>query len=259
MKRWIKPVGWVLVTAGLIVLLSFVVREQSRVICREVAVNVDGNRPWCFVTVEDVKQHLSPMIDTLMDKPLSDWDVQVLEKRVKEMPAVFRAEVYSSIGGQLRVDVEQRRPIARLISNFGSQAYVDSTGTLMPVNRKWVAHLPVINGHLGGKLSYGKDISETDSTREGNLLNGVYKMAEFIHSSQFWKAQVQQIYVNENKSFECIPRVGNHTIVLGGAAELESKFKKLDLLYERGFSSEDWNRYSKIDLTYKDQIVCTLK
>jgi cell division protein FtsQ len=92
-------------------------------------------------------------------------------------------------------------------------------------------------------------------------------LADFIRHHEFWNAQVQQVFVNASGEMELIPRVGNHTIVLGdlegGQAgyekEMEEKFNKLFLFYREGLSKQGWDKYNTINLTFKDQIVCTKK
>ena len=56
--------------------------------------------------------------------------------------------------------------------------------------------------------------------------------------------------------FEFVPKIGG-TVVLGKAEDLESKLDKLELFYREGLNYTDWDRYSRIDLTYQDQIICT--
>ena len=65
-----------------------------------------------------------------------------------------------------------------------------------------------------------------------------------------------QLHINENKEVELIPRVGNHVILLGGEEEMEEKFEKLLLFYQKGIQQTGWNKYSIINLKYKNQLVC---
>ena len=78
-----------------------------------------------------------------------------------------------------------------------------------------------------------------------------------MEADEFWKAQIIQVKVLENGELELIPRVGNHTILLGTTDELELKFKKLKIFYEKGLSKTGWNEYSQINLKFDNQVVCT--
>ena len=54
-----------------------------------------------------------------------------------------------------------------------------------------------------------------------------------------------------------VPRIGPHIIILGSIDNYEAKFEKLWLFYTEGLKNVGWNQYLKINLKYKDQIVCS--
>ena len=88
-------------------------------------------------------------------------------------------------------------------------------------------------------------------------MRDIYKMALFIEEDPFWKAQVEQIWVDKDGEYKLTPRVGSHAIILGDADDLEGKFRKLYALYTHALNNLGWNRYTQINLKYKNQIVCT--
>jgi cell division protein FtsQ len=47
--------------------------------------------------------------------------------------------------------------------------------------------------------------------------------------------------------------------VFGTGDDIEIKFEKLMLFYKEGLSRVGWDKYSTINLKYKNQIVCTKK
>jgi cell division protein FtsQ len=62
------------------------------------------------------------------------------------------------------------------------------------------------------------------------------------------------VYVD--KDLELIPRVGNHTIILGNVSDLQEKFNKLMIFYKEAMPKVGWNKYKTLNLKYKNQIVC---
>ena len=86
-----------------------------------------------------------------------------------------------------------------------------------------------------------------------------YILASFVYKDPFWKAQIMQVYINNEGDMELIPRVGNHTIILGDVSGLEDKFSKLMIFYKQGLSKTGWNEYSTINLKYNNQVICTKK
>ena len=71
--------------------------------------------------------------------------------------------------------------------------------------------------------------------------------------------QIEQIYVNENTDIELVPKTGEHEIVLGDVNDLKDKFNKLMIFYLKGLNNLGWDVYKKINLKYKNQVVCSKK
>ena len=80
-----------------------------------------------------------------------------------------------------------------------------------------------------------------------------------MQSDDFWNDQIEQIYVNQNNDVELIPRVGEQVIMLGSFENFEEKLANLKLFYDQAVPKVGWDKYSIINLKYKDQIVCTKK
>ena len=71
---------------------------------------------------------------------------------------------------------------------------------------------------------------------------------------------MHQINVTNEKELELYLAVGNHKIIFGDAIDIEEKFKKLKIFYTDGLNKTDgWNKYSVINVKYKNQVVCTKK
>lgn len=88
-------------------------------------------------------------------------------------------------------------------------------------------------------------------------MTDLYKFALFLQENEFWNDQIEQIYVYPDNDIELIPRVGNHRIMLGTLDEFEEKLANLKLFYEQAIPKVGWEKYSMINLKYKNQIVCT--
>ena len=73
---------------------------------------------------------------------------------------------------------------------------------------------------------------------------------------RFWSSQIDQIYVDSDDEIDLIPRLGNNLIHLGSIENLEGKLNNLEEFYREVLPQVGWNYYSRIDLEYRDQIVC---
>jgi hypothetical protein len=72
-------------------------------------------------------------------------------------------------------------------------------------------------------------------------------------------AMIDQVDITPQRSFELIPKIGNTIIVLGDATNVEEKFYKLNKFYKDVMTKAGWNKYSVVDVQYKNQIVARRK
>ena len=242
--------------------LGFTEKRRSLTPCKQVIIHVDDSLGNSFVDENDVLQLLHDRIGNPEGKMLQSINISVLEKIIDINPFVLKAEVFSTIDGKLILEVKQRTPIVRIINEAGESFYIDEQGVLMPVSEKFSARVPVANGKILNKETEQKirQVNETtvaDTSFHANMLEKIFATAQYIRHHEFWNAQIEQIYVNEEGEFELIPLVGNHTIVFGNASDISEKFDKLFLFYKEGLNKTGWNQYSKVDLRFKDQVVCT--
>ena len=85
-------------------------------------------------------------------------------------------------------------------------------------------------------------------------------MAGYITKDTLLNNLIHQLSVNEEKEFEMYPSIGNHKIIFGNATDIAEKFEKLKIFYKEGLNKTDnWNKYSTVNLKYKNQVVCTKK
>jgi cell division protein FtsQ len=258
MNKIVQISIWVIVISGIIVLLGFVNKSQQQLVFDKPIVKIDYETENRFVDEQDILSQILHKEDTgkLL---LNRFNVMELEEKLNRNNSIKDVQVYKTINGELMVNVTQRRPIVRVFSNNKSY-YIDEDGNLMPLSDKYTARLLVVSGELNEpywKRNLYNYNNLNDSIVDKTLLDDVYKIAKYIDQSEFFKAQIEQVYVNKELDFELVPKVGNHKIVFGGVDNLESKFEKLMIFYKKGLSKTGWNEYSEINLKYKNQVVCT--
>lgn len=262
LKKTSKIIMWVVMLAAVVFLLGFTKSKQKEKVCKSVLIQIDRSDENHFVSVEEVLAMISSEIDTSSTKALLAINTEKMEHQLGNHPSIARAEIYKTIHGSLVIDINQRKPIVRIFTQYGESFYMDENGKLMPTSGNFTARVLVANGYIEDRYSstYKMDAKEVlmrDSIADKSLLDDIFLFSNYIQKDPFWKAQIEQLYVNKELEIELIPRVGNHTIVFGDASNLEEKFDKLMIFYNQGLSKTGWNEYSTINLKFKDQIICT--
>jgi cell division protein FtsQ len=143
----------------------------------------------------------------------------------------------------MNIKILQRTPVLRIFNQYGQTYYVAKNGFKMPVNNQYTARVITANGKIAETLV---DSAFTKSKTSIDLL----KIANYCHNDLFWRAQIEQLYVDNFKDILLIPKVGNHTIVVGTAENIEKKNGKIKNVLLRRIKS---NRLEPIQ-NYKLEI-----
>lgn len=254
-KAILKILKWSLLFAYLFFMLGFASRKTKSLNCSEKTITI--NAPYEFVTEESVEKLLITNGINIDSCPIDKINFDQVEKVLEENPFIINAEIFSDFYGNLNIDITQRKPIMRIITNNNESYYLDETSTLMPVSENYTAGVIVASGNITKEFL-------TASNEEENQLNHAYSFTKndlfnyvlYLNEHELWKYQIVQIYVNDEKEIELVPRVGNHIIILGNLENYKYKMGKLEAIYKKGLNLTDWNIYSSINLKYSNQVIC---
>lgn len=241
----------------MVIVLSMVESKIEKVPCQRILVEIQDSASNYFITNQEIYTMVTSIDPKLLGKPLEEVRTDEVEAFLGEVPFVKKVEAFKTMNGVLNIRINQREPLARILTYKGSGYYIDSEGYIMPVSPYYTARILIVNGWNLSGIKVGKSISETPDKKVKATLGDIFQLAKFINNDPFWQAQIEQVYVNKNREFTFIPRVGSHTIVFGDISRYERKFKKLYALYDQGLKNEGWNTYSKINLKFTNQVVCT--
>jgi cell division protein FtsQ len=186
----------------------------------------------------------------LKGKDLTTINTQNLEDAIKMNAFIRTAKVYADMNGVIRVRIEQREPVLRVINIKNQDFYIDQDGMKIPVSPNFTAQVLVANGNIT------EDLESKVRGLRTPMAKDLFKLAKFIQQDTLWSEQIEQIYVNANSEIQLVPRVGDHQIIIGDADSLERKFKNLLLFYKKAMPKVGWNTYKTINVKYLNQIIC---
>ncbi len=256
MKRFLNILFGVIVLSALAFAIYFVSAKQKEVKIAAVEINIQYSGSDVFLKKEDVNQIIADKIGNVFSKNVVDLEIKKIEHLIANNPYVSNVNVFTSLNGKLIIDIIQRQPIAR-VSTIKGSFYIDTEGTILPLNSQYVSRVVIVNGLLKN-YSYldleGKNVQEFEGK---NDLKDIFYLAKYIYQNKFLNALTEQIYLNRNKEFEIVPKIGKQLILLGDVSDLDDKFRKLELFYKHGITLRGWDRYKLIDLKYRNQVVCT--
>ncbi|MCY7292336.1 MAG: FtsQ-type POTRA domain-containing protein [Ferruginibacter sp.] len=243
---------WVIVGAGCITLLVSAVHSKEAKYCSGVEINITGVSNTFFIDKTDVYNIIKNYGgDSTQRKSLASIDLKKIERALEKDVWIKNAELFFDNNNFLKVSVEEREPIARLFTLTGNTFYIDSSCTILPLSDKFSARLPVFTGFT----SDAKILSKPDSALLFNIKNISIK----ILADSFLMAMIDQVDIVANRTFEMVPKLGKQRIIFGEATDADTKFSKLKLFYKDVITQAGWNRYSVINLQYKNQVVASIR
>ncbi|MCF8296377.1 MAG: hypothetical protein K9J13_02435, partial [Saprospiraceae bacterium] len=135
MNRIIEILVWLILISGAIVLLSFVNIEHKKSKCKsfDVSLEYGDNNSDIFLTAEEIKDRVYQITDTLPGQLLTNIDIELVENEIKNIPYVADADVYTTINGNIKTKIKQRKAMVKIINRFGDSYYLDYEKNIMPL------------------------------------------------------------------------------------------------------------------------------
>jgi cell division protein FtsQ len=225
----------------LLVMVAFLfafasLRNSERYISQPIVKFVGENN--LFLTNETVSKLLIQNYGGVKNVPKETLVLNELEKALKSNPMVKNAEVYVSVNATLNAEVEQKTPIARVSAN--EPYYIDDEGLVMPLSKHYSARVPLVTGYV-----------------EKNNLKNVYKIAQKIKEDEFLKKHVFEIHQDRNKKLYLRLRKCDFMVQLGDEKFLDKKINNLKAFYRKTQKDNTLNSYSKVNLQFENQVICT--
>jgi len=198
---------------------------------------IDENSP--FITLNTVNKLLIQNFDSLTSIDKETLVLNKMEARLLENPMIKNAEVYLSVDGIVGAKIEQRKPIARVISS--QDYYLDDEGKKMPLSEVHSARVPLVTGY-----------SKTEYKELTHLLLK-------IDEDEYMKKNVIGLNLETSGSISLKLRKRDFNVQFGHLVEIDNKFQKLKAFCKQTNKDSLQSMYSLVNLKYKGQVIATKK
>ncbi len=248
-----------LVWSALIAYLVWATRHCSRreqeVPAGEIRVSILDSAQLRAVNPEMVKAWIAEKNLIPLNSTAGEIPVGKIEQLLESQYFVQAAEAYVDMQGVTHIRLTQRHPLLRL-RTAGYDCYLSADGYVLPLQPHLAMRLPVVTGNWTPPFEQGYAGPLDAGAKNLIFLRKLINFVEFVHSHDFWDGFIEQIHL-AGAHVELVPRSGGHIVVLGSLDDYRAKLEKLLAFYRGALPYEGWESYKKVDLSYKDQIVCT--
>jgi len=239
MKKAIMILRWLLIIALFVLVLSFTNGKHQQQLVSLDKINIE-------LAEEEFVNH-EIIIDFMLENGISfdsvclnQFQLEELEQFLEHHPSIENVEVFTSQGGDVSIDIVQRKVVVRIITKDDNY-YLDANGNAMPISKHYTPRVLVVSGN----------VSEQNHKE-------IFDFVNIINESEFWKAQIIQLHFIDNDVI-LTPRVGEQKIHFGFLTRVKEKLDNLYQFYQQAIPVKGWQTYSDISLKYNNQIVCTKK
>jgi cell division protein FtsQ len=261
MKPWMKIALWIVFGSCCLTLLSLSYTTQGNKVVKEptILIHVNGEHP--LLTEDELLDRLKRKGLLFNGQTQNELKIHEVEFAIKSMAEVREVNVFSQVGDQWSIEVETRKPIARIFNKYNENYYLDADGHIMPYSPQHCARVVVITGEiLDRKNSVSvNEIINNNSLKTIRKLDNLYRISSYVCNDPFLQSLIGQIHVQKSGDLVLIPLVGSQVIVFGAASsdkEVKNKFEKLKVFYREGIPFEGWDTYELINLKFTHQVVC---
>jgi cell division protein FtsQ len=250
-KNILVKVLWSMAAIAMVVLFVFAWRAKVSKKCTGIDIVLTGNAGgFIFMDEKEILKLINEQ-GIKVGTPIANINLYKIEETLMATKWVEKTTIYIDNQQQLKVNIEQRVPIARVFTASGNSFYIDKVAQQLPLRQLSVLRLPVFTGFPSDL----DKLSKPDST----LLQNILKFSTVIQQDSFFIAQVAQINIAPNGDFEMIPTIGSHTVLIGSVEQLEDKLNRLFTFYKKVFVPAGINAYEVLDLRFDHQLVALKK
>lgn len=251
-KKLFSAIIWLALGISVLFLMAAAYKKKDAQLCTGLYIDIEGATNNVFIDKNDIKTIIvSYARKKIVGTPIRSFDLEGMENELKKDVWLDKAALFFDNNGVLRAHIEEREPLARLFTSDGETFYIDNSVRILPLSNKHTARLPVFTNcsFSHNKLTF----------KDSSLLSSIKSMSLFIQKDSFLMSMIDQININEKQQFELIPKMGNQQVIFGDSTDMSEKFEKFKLFYKKVIPQFGWNKYSKINLQYKNQVVANIR
>ena len=245
-KKRLQILLWCVLGCACVVLLVAAIEVKNHKTCSDIRIDIDDRGDKIYINENDIEQVLKNN-NVVKGTAIENIHLGLVETELEKNAWIRDAQLFFDNNQVLVVKIAERQPVARIFTVQGTSFYIDSAGNRLPLSDKFSARVPVFTSFPSDK----KLLAGTDSA----ALQDVKHMAQFIQQDSFWMAQVAQVDITPQHTYEMLPVLGDQVIRLGDAQNLDRKFKRLFTFYKQVWSKSGFEKYSTVDVQFEGQVV----
>ena len=250
-KKILSILLWVVTGAALIALFVFAREDYLHTPLKSIQLLPSADTGFVRKTA------LHEEIERLCGKKnIGTVDMIAIQKVMDENSWIESSASYVDLDGTLNVSFQEYEPWFRVFGKNGRSVYVTRNGVVVPPCPIYTPYVLVASGNFdlrSDSVTYQLvDSLESDV----NMLNALH-WCDAIEGNDFVSQCVGQLYCNQKNLFELTVKGFDGRVIVGDTCDAADKLKRLEVFMKQRIDSPETKSMKSINLSYKNQIVCT--
>lgn len=234
---------------------TILVRDKNQDRCQDVVIVVRDSLLNPLIRAEEVASFLERSPIKLLGKDFSMIDMYHLEKEVESFASVRQCNAVRTIDGTLKLEIRQHTPLFRIETSLGS-FFVSGERFIFPVVNPFRMPVLIVRGKIPFDYPphYRGEMDSSDT-----WLTDLSRMTAYITAHSFWKNKVESILVANTEDILILPKEEDIMLKIGNISRFSYKMDKLREFYRVLEPLVGKEKYSMVDASFGDQLVCTYR
>ncbi|MBO7509656.1 MAG: hypothetical protein J6T35_00585 [Bacteroidales bacterium] len=230
--------------------LTRAARQRENRVFSRIAIENDSPQGQRFLENEELIARVEKMTGGILGRKVKDIDLNLLEKDLDKTSCILKSQVYADKEGTLYIHLSERKPFVRL-QTTGGGFYADRDGKIFPLQARYSAWVPVIEGKLPVDNWYALGKPEQE------WMDGMIRLVSAFQDNPKWKNRCTQYHITKDGLIVISLDGYAERFILGDYHQIENKQRKIEQYISliRPQQAEGKN-YKTVNVRFKGQIIC---
>ena len=250
-KKILSIVLWVVTAAALVVL--FIFARENYLDAPVNGINLIPETDSGFVRRSELRDDIGGFCS---HHSIGTVNMVAIQSYLDRNPWIEQNAAYIDLDGTLNVNFKEYEPSFRVYGKNGHSVYVTKQGTVVPSSDNYTPYVLIANGNFD--LRNDTVTYQLCDTLEGdrNILCALHWFNAIERNPFIWNC-VGQLYCNHHNEFELTMKGLDARIIVGDTCLSSDKLHRLETFMKQRINSHETKSMKIINLSYKNQIVCT--
>ena len=257
-KKILRIVLWVLTGAALVVLFVFGRSWYLNTPLQGVVFDLERHHPTGFVQKDTVIAEAEALCGIAERTRIADVNMNDLQRMLNNNPWIESSRAHIGLNDTLIIQAKEYEPVLRVFNNDHRSVYVTAEGMLIPTSKVYTPRTLVASGQFDFPILQ-RSLPLSDSLYLDSGIQEALAITLSIQKDEFLRGNIGLIHRNNNNEYELMVNNLEANVLLGDTCAVDTKLARLRTLLEKYIGTSELNEYKTLNLTYKNQIVCTKK